>query len=110
MEHTLHFQLTSVQFIHWLFVANKHKPPLFYVITGEKSSEASQREEVYLFVSLAHFGLQVVPLFIHFVDEGMQLFAGFLKRHRQTWCLLTEHNPSPMDITFQLLIFLIVSC
>lgn len=39
---------------------------------------SAEQVEVYLFISLAHFDLQVVPLFIKFVDEGVQLFAGFL--------------------------------
>lgn len=33
---------------------------------------------MYLFIRLAHFGLQVISLLIDFVNDGMQLFAGFL--------------------------------
>lgn len=34
---------------------------------------------VYLFISLAHFDHQVIALFIHLVNECMQLSAGVLK-------------------------------
>lgn len=47
--------------------------------------------QVYLFFSLCHFGLQVVALFIHFVDEGVKFSAGFLQTHRQ----VVEKRPSP---------------
>lgn len=50
----------------------------------DNNSVAAQLEEVYLFIGLAHFGLQVVPLLIHFVDKGVKLFAGFLWKERQT--------------------------
>lgn len=49
-----------------------YNPPLFAIFTLESS-------EAYLFIRLAHFGLQVVPVFIHLLDEGVQLFAGFLQ-------------------------------
>lgn len=45
----------------------------------ENGSMAAQQEEVYLFISLFHFGHQVVPLLVHSVDEGVQLSAGVLK-------------------------------
>lgn len=40
----------------------------------------------YLFICLSHFGQQVIPLLINFVNEGVQLFAGFLKKTSKHIC------------------------
>lgn len=66
------------------FVCNYIIPGHFKINTlcgcEKLSVYSAEQVEVYLFISLAHFDLQVVPLFINFVDEGVQLFAGFLNQ------------------------------
>lgn len=37
----------------------------------------------YLFVGLAHFSLDVVPVLVDLVDQGVELLAGLLSRRQQ---------------------------
>lgn len=49
---------------------------------------------VYLFVSLAHFGLDVVPILIDLVNEGVKLLASFLMTCKHT----TGIQPSTVHV------------